>query len=264
MVRNVRVADYEAVPRAVLAIGNDYPAGHETRPHVHRRAQLLYALSGIMMVGTAEGTWLVPPDRAIWIPPGMVHGVRSTGAPLGVRSVLIEPLALADPPETCRMVQISPLIRALILEAVDLPVEYEADGRAGLIMSLLLHELGALPALPVGLPLPADARLHALCQRFVMAPDPHARIDDWCAELGMSRRSFTRLFKRETGLSFALWRQRACLFAALPRLGGGEAVTTVALDLGYDSVAAFTTMFRRLLGQSPSRYFRGVVEGAEA
>ena len=81
-------------------------------------------------------------------------------------------------------------------------------------------------------------------------------IDDWCLRLNMSRRSFTRAFRAETGLSFAQWRQRACLFAALPRLGDGEPVTSVALDLGYDSVAAFTTMFRRLLGEPPSRYFR--------
>lgn len=258
MVRNARVADYEAVARTVLAIGNDYPAGHETAPHHHRRAQLLYAMSGIMLLATSEGTWLVPPDRAFWIPPGVVHGVRSTGGPLAMRSLFIEPEAMASLPDACRMVEISPLIRALILEAVDLPVEYDAEGRAGMIMNLLLHEVASLPALPVGLPIPSDRRLADLCRRFVDRPDPHARIDDWCEALGTSRRSFTRLFRNETGMSFAQWRQRACLFAALPRLGAGEAVTTVALDLGYDSVAAFTTMFGRVLGASPSRYFRNI------
>ena len=72
----------------------------------------------------------------------------------------------------------------------------------------------------------------------------------------MSRRAFTRLFRRETGLSLSLWRQQACLFTALPRLAGGEAVTSVALDLGYESVAAFTTMFTRMLGTSPKAYLR--------
>jgi len=258
MVRNISVAEYETVPRAVLAVGNDYPAGYEKAPHKHRRGQLLYATSGVMLVGTEGGTWLVPPDRAVWIPPWVVHSMRSTGMPLGTRSLFIEPDAIEGLPEECRVVRMTPLMQALILEAVDLPVEYEAEGRGALIMSLLLHELRELPVLPYSLPMPANGALAQLCHEFALAPDPHATIDDWCRRLNTSRRSFTRAFRTATGLSFAQWRQRACLFAALPRLGAGEAVTTVALDLGYDSVAAFTTMFRRQLGDAPSRYFRQV------
>jgi AraC-like DNA-binding protein len=70
----------------------------------------------------------------------------------------------------------------------------------------------------------------------------------------MNRRRFTRLFRRETGMSFAEWRQQACLSAALPRLAVGEPITTIALDLGYEGPANFSTMFKRALGVSPSRY----------
>jgi AraC-like DNA-binding protein len=72
----------------------------------------------------------------------------------------------------------------------------------------------------------------------------------------MSRRAFTRLFRRETGLTFATWRQQACLIAALPRLAAGEPVTAVAIDLGYDNPAAFTSMFKRALGSSPRAYLK--------
>lgn len=261
MVRNISVAEYEAVPRAVLAVGNDYPAGYEKAPHKHRRGQLLYATSGVMLVGTGSGTWLVPPEQAVWIPPWTLHSMRSTGMPLGTRNLFIEPDAIEGLPEDCRVVKITPLMRALVLEAVDLPLEYDADGRGGLIMNLLLHELRSLPVQPMNLPMPVSGPLSDLCHEFALAPDPHATIDDWCRRLAMSRRSFTRAFRAGTGISFAQWRQRACLFAAMPRLGQGEPVTRVALDLGYDSVAAFTTMFRRLLGEAPSRYFRQVADG---
>ena len=70
----------------------------------------------------------------------------------------------------------------------------------------------------------------------------------------MSRRSFTRLFRRETGLSFVAWRQQACLLCAMPRLAAGEAVTTIAIDLGYENPAAFTLMFRRAFGSPPLTY----------
>ncbi|MGG2479228.1 helix-turn-helix domain-containing protein, partial [Rhizobium sp. BR5] len=79
-------------------------------------------------------------------------------------------------------------------------------------------------------------------------------IDDWAAAMGISRRSFTRLFRKELGLSFVTWRQQACIFASLPRLAAGEAVTNVALDAGYENIPAFTTMFRRMLGSSPRAY----------
>lgn len=89
-------------------------------------------------------------------------------------------------------------------------------------------------------------------------------IDDWASALAMSRRAFTRTFRRQTGVSLSLWRQQACLLSALPRLANGEPVTSVALDLGYDSAAAFTTMFKRMLGAPPRQYFSGTAGGPPA
>jgi len=155
-------------------------------------------------------------------------------------------------------------MRSLIIEAVTLPAEPRPTGRTGLVLGLLLHEIPNLPEQPLGLPFPSDARLAALCRRFVAAPSPHATIDEWADIVGMSRRSFTRAFHRQTGLSLSTWRQQACLFAALPRLADGEPITRVALDLGYDSVPAFTTMFRRMLGTSPRGYMRGSRDSVRA
>jgi AraC-like DNA-binding protein len=146
-------------------------------------------------------------------------------------------------------------MRSLVAEAVDLPAEYALDSRAGLIMALAVQELMRLPEQPLSLPIPTHPMLAKRCRVFLGRPTAHETIDGWSADLAMSRRVFTRLFRRETTMSFTAWRQQACLLAALPRLSGGEPVTLVALDLGYDSPAAFTTMFKRALGAPPSRYF---------
>jgi AraC-like DNA-binding protein len=135
-------------------------------------------------------------------------------------------------------------------------VDYAPDSRAGALMNLLQHEMRQLPVLPLSLPIPVHPALAQQCRRFLEKPTPHETIDDWCETLSMSRRAFTRLFRRETALSFVAWRQQACLFAALPRLVAGEAVTSIALDLGYNNPAAFTTMFKRALGASPVHYLR--------
>jgi AraC-like DNA-binding protein len=255
MARNILVDILEDVPRPLVALGNDYPDGHLIQPHCHRRSQLLYGASGALMVTTAQGSWVVPPQRGMWIPAGVVHEVRMLGA-VSTRSLYLDPKAATDMPDCCQVVGISAFMRGLLAEAVDLPVEYELDSRAGAVMALIQHEIRQLPVLPLALPLPAQGPLARLCRAFLLNPTPHETIDAWSKALGMSRRSFTRLFRRETGLSFTAWRQQACLVAALPRLVAGEPVTAVAIDLGYDNPAAFTSMFKRVLGSSPRNYLK--------
>jgi len=104
--------------------------------------------------------------------------------------------------------------------------------------------------------LPRSARLAGLCHSFVAQPSVRLEIDDWAGRAGMSRRTFTRIFRQQTGLSLSAWRQQACVMAALPRLSAGEAVTAVAMDLGYDSMPAFTTMFSRVMGAPPKTYLK--------
>jgi AraC-like DNA-binding protein len=255
MVRNVIVDDYERVPRPVLAYGNDYPPAHEIAPHTHRRSQLLHATSGVMLVEAGQGAWVVPPERAVWIPAGTVHEVKTIGA-VATRGLLVEKDAWPGMPATCQVVSVSPLMDALLREAVDMPPEYDEASRDGLIMALLMEETRRAPVLAFSLTFPRHPALAARCRAFLASPSPHETTDQWCEALGMSRRTFTRLFRAETGMSFGEWRQQACLFAALPRLAAGEPVTSLALDLGYESPAAFTSMFKRVLGEPPSRYLK--------
>jgi AraC-like DNA-binding protein/mannose-6-phosphate isomerase-like protein (cupin superfamily) len=250
-----RIAWLEEAKGDALALSSSYPDGHSVRPHRHSRSQLLHARTGVVLVRTDAGRWMVPPGHGIWIPGGVEHAVEMLGA-VRMQSVYVAGGAIDGLPGSLRVVGLSDLMRSLLDEAVALPPVPCPSGRDGLLMGLLLHEIPRLKEMPLGLPLPADPRLAALCRRFVENPSPLATIDGWASELGMSRRSFTRAFQRETGLSLSLWRQQACLFAALPRLADGEPVTGVALDLGYESVAAFTTMFRRMLGASPRAWLR--------
>lgn len=256
MVRNAKFAEYDATPRPVVAIGNDFQAGHVLPPHHHDRAQLVYGATGIMMVETQQGRWVVPPDRAVWIPGGMRHNLRMLSDVTTI-TIWVEPNRRWHLPENCQVVEISSLMRSLLTAAIDIEPEYDRNGRDGSLMSLLLHELVRLPPLPLSLNFPTYVGLAERCRAFLNNPGPHDTIEDWSDALGMSRRTFTRLFRSETGRSFAAWRQQACLFAALPRLAAHEPVTQIALDLGYESPAAFTTMFKRLQGVPPSQYFAG-------
>jgi AraC-like DNA-binding protein len=241
------------IPRPIVAVGNDYPPAFELDWHEHRRGQLLYAARGVIVVSTPYGAWVAPPERAVWTPGGCRHSVRMVGA-VSTRGVLIEADAPGSLGPANRVIQVSPLLRNLLETACQIEPEYVPGSRDEMVMTLLMAELVRAPTVPLAVPFPQSGELARLCQAFLEHPRPHDTIDQWAARLGMGRRAFTRLFNRETGLSFGAWRQQACLLVALPRLAAGEAVTTIALDLGYDSPAAFTTMFKRLIGVAPSHY----------
>ena len=239
--------------RAIVGVGNDYPPAFELDWHQHGRGQLLYAARGVVVVSTPHGVWVAPPERAVWTPGGCPHAVRMVGA-VSTRSVLITPAAYGGLGAGNKVIQVSPLLRHLLEAACQIPPDYDEQARDGKVMALLLAELGAAPTVPLAVPFPQHAALARQCHAFLENPTPHDTIDHWCGELGMGRRAFTRLFRRETGLSFGAWRQQACILAALPRLARGDGVTAIAFDLGYDSAAAFTTMFKRRVGVAPSHY----------
>jgi len=244
---------HEDVPRQVVSIGNDYPPSFELDWHSHMRGQLLYAASGVVAVSTPEGAWVAPPERAVWIPGDTPHAVRMVGA-VSTRSVLIDPQTSLTLGSSCRVIGVSALLRVLLMVAAELPLEYDEDGRDGMVMKLIIAEIECAPLIPLAVPFPGHKALAAHCHRFLEKPRANETIDQWADALTMNRRRFTRLFRRETGMSFAEWRQQACLSVALQRLAAGEPVTTIALDLGYESPASFSTMFRRILGTPPSHH----------
>lgn len=251
--RDIHTDMIDHATRPIIALGRVYPDRFIIEPHHHRRGQLIFSTSGVLVLATPEGTYVMPPQRGVWIPPGIVHHVRMVGT-VSLQSLYPEPDAVPGMPERCQVVGISPFMRSLMTEALNLPLEYELYGRAGALMELIRHEMQQLPVLPLSLHYPADGPLAERCRQFIQRPDVHETIDDWSTALGMSRRAFTRLFRRETGQSFMAWRQQACLLCAMPRLAAGESVTTVAMDLGYENPAAFTIMFKRVFGSSPLAY----------
>ncbi|MFC4274361.1 AraC family transcriptional regulator [Achromobacter aloeverae] len=250
--RNIPLDSVDAVARPVLAISTDYPQGLLLDTHTHRRAQFLYGATGLMEVGTDDGAWVVPPDSGVWIPAGKPHRVRMVG--VSTCSLYIEPAAAARKGDQCEVLKVSPLLRQLLLASGDVPADYDAKGRDGALMRLVLHEVARATSLPFFAPLPRHPALAALCVAFLRQPGIRDLPADWARRLHKSERSFSRLFRQETGMAFGQWRQQACLLAALSRLAEGQPVTSVALELGYDSPAAFSTMFRKRLGQPPSAY----------
>ena len=255
----VREADLQAIDRPVIALAGDYPVDWRIGSHAHERAQLVFASQGVMRVSTAPGTWVVPPQRAVWVPPAVEHAIEMHGR-VAMRTVYVAPEAAVALPADCCVVQVSELLRALLLRAIDLPVLYDPEGPDGRVMSLILDEIRASPVAPLHLPQGRDPRLRRVTEGLAENPADPRGLAAWARLAGASQRTLARLFEAETGLGFRAWRQQARLLEALTWLAAGRPVTTVALDLGYDSPSAFIAAFKRSLGTTPARYFKDLPE----
>jgi AraC-like DNA-binding protein len=255
-------SDYDLSTRSVFGLTDEYPAGFTDPKHSHDRNQMLYASSGVMSVVTPSMSFVIPPQRAVWLPAGVEHEVSCRG-PVSLRTLYIDP-AYDLGMGTCRVIEVSDFLKALILEIVSFDHEYDVAGREGRIVSVLLDEI-AMPSAPYRAPMPHDVRLLRVCKAILEEPADSRDVDDWAEVAGMGRRTFTRAFKRETGMGLAVWRQQVRLMEALSLIGSGEPVTNVAFDVGYDSPSAFTAMFRRAFGVPPSMYMRqGTTGSSEA
>ncbi|MDU4095621.1 MAG: AraC family ligand binding domain-containing protein, partial [Pantoea sp.] len=170
--RNVKIDEVDRLDRDVVAIGNDYVQGFMLPQHQHRRAQLLYGATGLMYVITQDGEWIVPPQHAVWIPPETMHAVRFVG--VTTRSLYIEPdcAAALFKYRRCEVISVSPLLRQLLLEAVDLPPRYESTRDRALI-NLMILELATMPVREFDIPLPQHPALLALCQAYLLNPSIH-------------------------------------------------------------------------------------------
>ncbi|MEE8227818.1 MAG: helix-turn-helix transcriptional regulator [Kiloniellales bacterium] len=241
--------------RPVIALASDHPEPHHFPPHSHLRAQLVFASAGVMTVRTAEGTWVVPPQQAVWVPPRVVHAVASDG-PMAMRTLYLHPSATDGLPTNCCVVTVPPFLREVILHAVTLPPDYPPEGPEARLMAVIPDQLRALKAEPLHLPMPSDRRLRKITDGLTGNPADGRTLGDWARSAGASERTLARHFRRETGMTFGSWRQRLRLLTAIARLAEGRPVTAVAYDLGYESPSAFVAMFRRELGSPPGRYMR--------
>ena len=243
---------------AIVSQGNEHDAHHTTGMHAHLRAQLLYAVRGVMRVRTEYGRWVVPVEQAVWIPGGVEHEVRCLNA-VSMRSLYVLPdagAAVAAPlPTQCQVVDVNALLKELIVRACAVS---ESGGTLSPGLTLaILEELAALEAAPLELPLPRDPRLMVITDALRANPADDTSLADWGYRVGASERTLARLFQSETGLGFSAWRQRLAAHVAIARLDSGDSVTRVALDMGYSSPSSFVAMFRRVIGKPPARFMRG-------
>lgn len=241
-------------PWPVVGLHDAYGAGFRDEPHTHDRAQLLYASSGVMTVTVENSSFVIPPQRAVWIPSHHVHSIFCRG-PVSLRTLYFDEEATGLKGRGCHIVEVSDLLRALIVELARLEIRREFADREHGIIKLMIGELKEMRGGACHAPLPSDVRLMRVCQVIMERLDETHSLDELAVKAGMGRRTFTRLFRQQTGMGVAAWRHQVRLMEAVSLLATGRSITSVAFDVGYESASAFTAMFNRSFGVPPSQYF---------
>ena len=258
--------------RPVRAKVRQLRADTRVMPHSHPWAQVAISTTGVIQLTVDRGTYIVPPSRALWIPPGMEHAVTMVedaemrtlyfhqprgrcGPPaLGLRTAPPEQAAWRQ----CRVLEASDLLRAVVREMPTTPDDGPAPDAAALLRerhlsALLCDELARANAVKLGVDLPHDKRLRHLCEAVLADPTRHETLAAWARDTGASPRTVARLFRQELGSTFTQWRQQVVLAKAVSLAAGRRPMGQIAAELGY-SPSAFSAMVRRALGQPPGRF----------
>jgi AraC-like DNA-binding protein/mannose-6-phosphate isomerase-like protein (cupin superfamily) len=243
--------DYQSVPRPFAAMAKSFADGFEIAPHSHKRDQLIYAVSGLMRVRTEHEAWIVPPDRAVYVPARMEHSIGMRGD-VEMRTLYIARDADPKLPGAATVMAVSDLLRELVLALIAEPLLYDRAGRGGAIVSLIVSEIIRAPRLPLVIPMPQDARLQRVCTRLLADPSDTRTLDGWSEIAGASARTLARLFESELRLTFTAWRQRVRFHNALEAIARNEPIERIAAGNGYHSPSAFSAAFRAVMGHAPT------------
>ena len=237
----------------IYAFSKNYQHGHVEEWHQHDRIQLIHTLTGVLRVETDAGIWICPPGRGVWIPALQPHALHIHGD-VKARGIFIEHLSRANFMNICRVVNISPLLKELINTALCIHDKIQPHGRDERVFELILDELQWLETLPFQLPEAQSPAMIQLCHAVRQSLSDTWTLEDVAKTMHMSSKTFTRQFQKETAMSFAQWIRQAKLIQAMVELCNYKPILQIALDLGYESPSAFSAMFKRETGMTPSEY----------
>lgn len=223
--------------------------------HSHPEAQLCGLDQGLAILETDAGAWTCPPGRCVWIPPNMVHSLRSFGKISGWM-VRLDARGRADLPVEPGILALSPLLKEIVERMMTWVENPEANAARRRLVDVLHDEICSAPQIQLHLPVPRDPALKRLAMRLAEEPDAAKNLAALAREVGLSERSLFRNFQKETGLSPGQWRRQMQVLRSLELLAGGRSVTDTAFEVGYESVGAFIRAFRETVGVTPTVYVR--------
>ena len=238
---------------SVATLAYEYPSSYEVAEHAHGSDQLIYAVSGLMEVSSDQSVWLIPPHFALWIPAHTCHRIHMPG-PVSMRTLYLRSGLTARLDADCAVLHVTPLLRELIVETVRVGQLRMRNRYECALRDLLIPQLEKATPIPTFVTLPREDRARVVAQAILRDPATSKTMADLCSEAGVSVRTIERVFRKEMGTDFELWRRQVRLNKAVELLVSGSSIKEVAFKIGYSQSSAFVEMFRRTFGTTPKAW----------
>jgi AraC-like DNA-binding protein len=223
--------------------------------HLHPEGQLIIIGDGVLAMELDGKSAMLSTGQVCWVPPKVLHSGTGFGVSVAwnayIPSKICDELQL---PGEAGIHRASQLLTALVVRIASWTGrDHSPSDAQRRLLAVLGDELRQAPTDALGLPLPRDPKLRALAVELFTNPSSKIALADWCDRLSIPERTMTRRFRTETGMSLNQWRTMARMCRAVELLSAGHSVTSVAIDLGYQSASAFVAVYRRTFGTSPAR-----------
>jgi AraC-like DNA-binding protein len=230
-----------------------FSPGYRWRSQGGKWGQILSTSRGTMSVEAAGGVWVVPTTQAIWLPPHVPNAVSLSGRG-ALRRVYLRGAPCSRVPAVVHVIRVSPLLAELLRRVMDSGTLDHRRVREARLIDVLVDEVTMARPGAIDLPMPLDARALRAAELVRADPAGTRSASGVARAAGASVRTLERLFRRETGLSFGAWRQRARMLHSLVHLANGATVSQTAFAIGYANPSAFVAAFKSLMGATPLKY----------
>jgi len=238
---------------SVATLAYEYPSSYQVPEHAHGSDQLIYAISGLMEVSSDQSMWLIPPHFALWIPARTHHRIHMPGS-VSMRTLYLRTGLAARLEPRCAVLHVTPLLRELIVETVNVGQLRMRDRYECALRDLLIRQLQKASPVPTFVTLPREERALAVAQAILRNPAESKPMAVLCSEVGVSVRTIERAFRKDVGTNFESWRRQVRLTKAVELLVSGCSIKEVAYKVGYCQSSAFVEMFRRTFGTTPKAW----------
>lgn len=246
------IKDFETMPQSIIAKIEYAHASHEIPLHTHPKGQLILAMHGYVTCEVSTKMWMVPAHSAIWIPANKLHSNRASDN-AQLCHLFIDNTLKGMPQNTCTLA-ITPLVEALICQLASENQRYTSSSKIARLARVLFDQLLDMPIQPLDFVLSKHAVIQSMSQQLINQPNDRKTLSQWAEQFALTERTLARLIKNETGMTFGKWRTQLHIIVSLQALSSKKSVQHVSELLGYESVSAFITMFKKVMKKSPMKY----------
>ena len=218
--------------------------GYIDKCHQHPWHQITFPFEGILQTKVADSQFVIPHSGMLFIPANTPHEsfVVTNTKFIGI---YLNPQFHNHFPLKAKAISVTPFLRELVLHINhSVSNSIVSEDELSKLVVVLIDQISSGESYEMKLLLPSDRRLMIIFKALMAEPQQDTKLSDWAKQVGTSKRTLSRLFTKELGMTFPLWRQHLRLVSSLNLLETNLSVQEIAFKVGYNADSSFIFAFK--------------------